>query len=143
MDALGPVERCAFNAAMASLRLTDRSPPCDGTVGDANTWGDPETSFGGEVHPAPRRVHINTMQRNATTTYFAILIPPFTSLYEAVKDIPVGFGIGAQFWMFQQIGVFPMTTPARELKKEEFPFAEAVWEHYRQQKADQVADRIF
>ena len=36
-----------------------------------------------------------------------------------------------------------MTAIARELTKEEFPLAEAVWEHYRQQKADPVADRIF
>ena len=67
----------------------------------------------------------------------------FNSLYEGVKDIPVGFGIAALSWMFHRIGVFPMTTIARELQKDEFPLAEAVWEHYRQQKADPVADRIF
>ena len=36
-----------------------------------------------------------------------------------------------------------MPIATRELQKDEFPLAEAVWEHYRGQKSDPFADRIF
>jgi GNAT superfamily N-acetyltransferase len=36
-----------------------------------------------------------------------------------------------------------MTTETRELKPEEFPLAEKLWEEYRGQKADRERERIF
>jgi N-acetylglutamate synthase-like GNAT family acetyltransferase len=36
-----------------------------------------------------------------------------------------------------------MTTEVRELKRDEFPLAEKLWEQYRGQKADPVHERIF
>ena len=36
-----------------------------------------------------------------------------------------------------------MTTEVRELKREEFPLAEKLWEQYRGQKADPVHERVF
>jgi GNAT superfamily N-acetyltransferase len=36
-----------------------------------------------------------------------------------------------------------MTEEIRELKKEEFPLAEKVWEQYRGQKADPANERVF
>jgi N-acetylglutamate synthase-like GNAT family acetyltransferase len=37
----------------------------------------------------------------------------------------------------------PVSTEIRELRREEFPLAEKVWEHYRGQKADPEHERIY